>query len=522
MKARYIVLLTVLLAIVTLSVISDDSVATDEVVFDGTFKQISDYSNMYEVYDSSTGTYSEIVLDPGAYRVTIGDTGYFRTWDGITSIYVTDGSSEFLLDKQSKFYFQSINSDKTDVNVEVLKLDVYVAESPYDESSYKTTFAVSAGTYTYDGPEAYLIIGGYEIYLSDTGYIPCDSSNAYFRSFNESYWYRMIDKGSFVNESVELDNVMMTTRGDQIGDELYIPGGTYKMTFSEDGYLSLLGSYHDYSFNADEEKEYTLPEGCYRYTSYNYYGQFMVSYKFNPEPSLEYVDDTYEFVESSTTTQYMWYKSVVRLDAGEHNISYYNYEAIYYLESQHDLENMFLTNVVDGNMTTIPDSYYYTQPNTFTLDSAMDVTIYVLIDNFDYTGYSMYYIDGNYYDDPGERLSVVKNDYIYVSANNPVTVALKYDSSKYFMYLMCGEELIGIPSGIVIDIDTDVSKEYQLVAEAKVKDSADSFTCQYEIYTDGLPESDDNAIVFAVVAIAICAVFFGLLLVSGRKPKWKD
>ena len=86
MKARYIVLLTVLLAIVTLSVISDDSVATDEVVFDGTFKQISDYSNMYEVYDSSTGTYSEIALDPGAYRVTIGDTGYFRTWDGITSI----------------------------------------------------------------------------------------------------------------------------------------------------------------------------------------------------------------------------------------------------------------------------------------------------------------------------------------------------------------------------------------------------------------------------------------------------
>ena len=88
--------------------------------------------------------------------------------------------------------------------------------------------------------------------------------------------------------------------------------------------------------------------------------------------------------------------------------------------------------------------------------------------------------------------------------------------------MVAGEDIIALPNGILVTIDTDVSKEYLLVAEAKVMDSADSFTCHYEIYTDGLPESDDNAIVFAVVAIAICAVFFGLLLISGKKPKWKD
>jgi hypothetical protein len=113
-------------------------------------------------------------------------------------------------------------------------------------------------------------------------------------------------------------------------------------------------------------------------------------------------------------------------------------------------------------------------------------------------------------------------DSIYLQANEKAKLIVDYDSASYGLYLASGRDLIVIPDNMVVELSTDISREYLLVFEPYVMNSSVAFEAEYKIYTEGLLEPDDNGTIFAVVTIGLCAVFFGLLFISGRKPKWKD
>ena len=45
---------------------------------------------------------------------------------------------------------------------------------------------------------------------------------------------------------------------------------------------------------------------------------------------------------------------------------------------------------------------------------------------------------------------------------------------------------------------------------------------EIDIYTENVAQADDYGMVFAAVAITLCVIAFGILFISGRRPKWKD
>ena len=94
-------------------------------------------------------------------------------------------------------------------------------------------------------------------------------------------------------------------------------------------------------------------------------------------------------------------------------------------------------------------------------------------------------------------------------------VALKYsdpyDSKPY----------IPLQSGKLYDLEWETAGEYELVA-IMYDDCTSMAPLEIEIYTENVAQADDFGMVFAAVAIILCVIAFGILFISGRRPKWKE
>ena len=517
MNAKFVVLFTVLVAIITLSAIGDESDATTRTeVFDGEFVQDSFDTSRYLAY---TGTSpEELYLSAGIYEITSSADGYILYSSG--SAYMNSGVPKVFIQGYNYGCYITSYSNVPKMHCIINKLDDCHVINSYYSGSIADRFSVEMGTYTFvGGSDVYLNLGSTFIRMESSGYIPFDCEDAYFFTYSENTF--VIDKAGFTNTPVDYDHeIIAYTSYDVEYQEIYIPAGTYVMKFSADGSLRIIGGYNSYYFDAGEEEEVTIESGMYKYElNHSSSIPYTVGYNISPEIEIEYLDSSYQLVEGKTSTEYMWYKKVIHLGAGEHDLGYWgDCDFTYFLESESSLEQAFVKDVIDKSMTSIPSEY--DRSWTLYLDESMDVTFYLITTAISRYNTTISIDSDEYLFD--ERLIDVEQDSLYVSANSFVKIGTKYDSSKYTLYLVCGEESIPLPNGVIVTLDTDVSKEYLLYADTKVKDSYDSFVCSYEIYTEGLPESDNNATTFAVVAIAICAVFFGLLLISGKRPKWKD
>lgn len=117
----------------------------------------------------------------------------------------------------------------------------------------------------------------------------------------------------------------------------------------------------------------------------------------------------------------------------------------------------------------------------------------------------------------------------YASAYSTFDVCVDYDLALYNVYLNYTSDssytykTLLVP-GILYHIENGQAKTYTVSAEIKTNGNAidlcDSLMIDVDTYVSGLPTSDSNIAVFAVVCIAICAIVFGLLIRSGKKPSW--
>ncbi|MDD7423958.1 MAG: hypothetical protein PUK31_03015 [Candidatus Methanomethylophilaceae archaeon] len=109
---------------------------------------------------------------------------------------------------------------------------------------------------------------------------------------------------------------------------------------------------------------------------------------------------------------------------------------------------------------------------------------------------------------------------LYASANVPIMIQADYDMSKYMMYLVSTNYMKVIESNVLVEVTSDCAREFHILMKPNMSSGEEAYYCDYKLYTEGVPEPDDNAKLFAGLSIGLCAVFFGLLLLSGRKPKW--
>ena len=316
--------------------------------------------------------------------------------------------------------------------------------------------------------------------------------------------------------SMELDPQTYKT------DAIYIPSGEYTFKFSTDVVLESLIGHHGHYFNESEEDDVIVEEGYYCIRPNGSSNSDTIYYNMSPEIDIVQMDSSYNFSEGSTSTQYMWYKRDISLSAGSYYVSSWSdMRYVYFLESESDLEAKFIEDVIQKHLTEIPVEYHG-RMNNIVLDQSAMITLYILSEDTGPQYRYIYRIGEAEYTDWGEPMYDVETESLYVSANSLVKVGAKYDSSKYLLYLLFGETVIPLPNNVLVEISVDVSTEYTLKATSLLSNSPDAFSCEYEIYIDGASEPDGLAVLFAVVSIGVCVLFFGLLLISGKKPKWKD
>ena len=177
MKSKIIVLLTVLLAIVTLSAISDDSDATSKVtIFDDNL-YMNPYNSYHMIYDSDTDTYSNLEFLAGMYQITVYSYVEFNC--GTISEYLNSGETfSFIVDYNCWGTINAYGSNEP-IRCVVSSLDDCYIAYYYDYGH--TTLDVVAGPYTYTGPTAYLCFGNYSMRLNSSGEIPFDYNGAHFQ-----------------------------------------------------------------------------------------------------------------------------------------------------------------------------------------------------------------------------------------------------------------------------------------------------------------------------------------------------
>ena len=512
MRSKTMILLVMFVVFISFFALSEDVDAdSDEVVFDGVLYR--------DLYDSSRYSAS-IYLEPGLYKVSVNDYYVTAYYTSGASVQISPGESGYVVFDYSSEFYLLCEASPSSISCMITKTNDYVVtSSDYSGWGFCTKLDVKCGTFSIVGLSMFsLVMGDTEVTVSD--YVPFDYSGAYIYSYYTTD--RLIEPSKITNVPVDYDGTLHFNEDASYSDYMYIPSGEYTLRFSMGGSLSPLSGYEYFNFNAGEEKTYIFNGGYYRYSIYlGSHNEMSINYDISPEVHEVPLDDTMELEECTVGTQYMWYRKVIHLSAGTHEVwCNNNGDWTYFLESDGEKESMFLSTVIGSYRTSIPEEY---RPSMYhiSLDRSMDVTFYFLSRDVD-DGRYKFNIDDTLYYEWGESMYSVHSESVYVSANSSVKIGAKYDSSKYVLYLIDGEDMIALPAGALIEIITDISKEYTIAAYANISDSKDAFSCQYEVYMEGIPEPDDNAPLFAALCIGLCVVFFGLLLYSGRKPKWKD
>ena len=427
----------------------------------------------------------------------------------------------------------SVISDDSDAGYE--EYVVYGPHNNYDDNF--TRFSLKAGTFSIssmsDLYEVYLVIGKEMIYLN-AGYIPYDTDDAYFYSIFEGV---STIEAEITNTPVDYDVKGKMYAGayyDSWGHDTLNPtlikldAGMYTFKFSRGGSLSAIsGDATELFFEAGVEKTIVLNDAGEFYfrlsnsTTRNYVNDPVPIYYtmsngslFDPAP--EGMDR--EEVVSSTVLK--WYKQTITLGSGSHNINGSGY--IYAFDSL-DKATWFEENIVRKGMTFSP--YYGSQSygalgNSFELATTTTIYVYTLIQSTERMIGTMT-VDSEAYL-IGDMIVGGDSKSMYLLANTSSRIMVEYDHSKYVLYLYDSTNKTLLPSGVMLELNNVVSKEYWIVVEPIFCNSLECYTAEYVLYTEGIPESDGNAPLFAGLCIGLCVVSFGLLLYSGKRPKWDD
>ena len=126
-----------------------------------------------------------------------------------------------------------------------------------------------------------------------------------------------------------------------------------------------------------------------------------------------------------------------------------------------------------------------------------------------------------------EKLSVSDVKPYKFYANYDFTIAVKYDTTKIRAVVMMypglqGTEYAVLESERVYDFHMIYSAEYELYAMPVSDSNGTLEPAEIGLYTGNVGSPDSNGMIFAVVAIVLCVMAFGILFLSGRRPKWGE
>jgi len=113
-------------------------------------------------------------------------------------------------------------------------------------------------------------------------------------------------------------------------------------------------------------------------------------------------------------------------------------------------------------------------------------------------------------------------------ANYDFSIAVKYDTSKVKAVVMMFPTIYGstnysvLESGRLYEFHQVSAAEYELYAIPVTTSTATLTPVDLQIHTENVATSDENGMIFAAVAIVLCAMAFSILFISGRRPKWGE
>ena len=409
---------------------------------------------------------------------------------------------------------------------------VYGPHNNYDDDF--TRFSLKAGMLSITSYEYYydlfIVIGEEIIYTSSCAYVPYDTDDAYFYSSDSGVSTVKLD---VINTPVEYEMKGKMYSGSnyshygEINPTLIkLNAGTYTFMFSRSGSLSPIDSGTEYRFDAGVETTITLDSGGDYYFRHDNYGQYYVNgaipvyCTMSPGSIFEPTPDGLDMVKVTSGTTLKWYKQTIFVDSGTHDL--YGSSRIYAFDDPVKA-TWFEDNIIGKGLSQplLYDNTLGLLNGSFTLDSSRMLYIYSFSSSDDrYSDYIT--LDSESYD-RGDLIVGGKNtNSLYLLANTVSKIMVDYDHAKYRIFLYDSAEKLLLPSGVMTELNNSISKEYWICVEPIFYNSPECYTAEYFLYTEGIPESDDNAPLFAVLCIGLCVVFFGLLFISGRKPKWKD
>jgi len=226
----------------------------------------------------------------------------------------------------------------------------------------------------------------------------------------------------------------------------------------------------------------------------------------------------------NTIMSVTWIGFEVTVDA-QYEISLTSFEStVYYAVKGSDTDVNFRSNVVDANKTDFNVSDY---PGLITSVEPTSTTTYNA-----YTLTDEWISDGNvvtiscYSDDSGYKYLYSISEFlsgdpyrIYVQLGSAVSLKILYDDVNYDYYLKSNSEKIMLENGTEYTLNVTVSTEYYIYA-VLTGVAIDELHATCYASMSGVYASDDNGETIAICCIAICVIVFGLLLISGRKPRW--
>ena len=256
-----------------------------------------------------------------------------------------------------------------------------------------------------------------------------------------------------------------------------------------------------------------------------------ITYNLDPVPTVR--PDQSEFTDKATIQSNWgaWYKYTTEttFNGEVQRSSSWGKSNMYMFEEGSAEEADFVSNVIDKNLTgetVVPKNTITVENKRLVFYTCTDddrSSIYLGVrpagshDSYEYSSYNVSEEKVSKFDDTPYRFYSVSDYKIGVKydTDNIKYVALRYPDpydSRAF---------IPLESGKLYDLEWNTAGEYELVA-VMWDDTETMGPVEIDIYTENVAQADDYGMVFAAVAITLCVIAFGILFISGRRPKWKD
>ena len=354
--------------------------------------------------------------------------------------------------------------------------------------------------------------------------------------YNQSYWIAGFDYN--YSPFFSTDNIIITPQ------PFYLEAGDYTINIIDTDctYLCLRsvdGDGESISLTTGEKTTAVIELSLSIPAAYYFEGsgtdkpwrELTILYSIDPAVDVKKVTDFNKTVRILSNRQWVRYTTEETI-TGSVQFSD-TYMGPYYLFEQGSAEeNSFIENIVNKNL--IDGSPYGS--NT-TSSHGKKVVIYQCswIDrgynrnNFWLSidpNFGTAYTNVGYYVDK-EEIPTGSDDGSKFYAGKEFSIAVKYDTSKFLYVVMEFVNIVGqteyapLESERLYKFTADSAAEYAIYGVVR-DDATEIGPDEIQIYTEGVAEKDDAGLIFAAIAIFLCALAFGTLFMAGRHPRWKD